>query len=428
MSFLFAPKRWLAPNDYINLIWGLNMQIAVEFEDPKYVPPAVDEFVRCMNSFRCQANPLYIRANHNETPVYKIPSNLKTLKECALWMNKAHTPKWNPLATIACDDNRIVISSSHSCNDGTRCIQLIEHICHPEKYGTMPTSPVAKAMYHQHIKEIFSHDHTTVYCSADPKLSHLFPKRPVSEKKDSKFLLPSIEIPISDLVGYDPTTQHVKKLTELQWITQSLAGIVFEQDYSFNNIGISTVLDLRRFIPESEATDPSCQECIASVPVYGHPTMDMTLNELGNQMRQNFNKHIANKDYYSHIRSIWEAIFRPWIHSTPPGIALEVSSMGPVHLKSPVKDAWISLITPDPYKIFQTSFLTYTLMNQNNSTKTFVGQFQCNSRELNELDADLFVQMVKFAMTQLDYKMTVSESLHALEKFREKAIRAQHNL
>lgn len=418
MSFLLKPKRWLAPMDYINLLYGINMQIVVEFQDPKYVESAVYEFINCMNSFRCQGNLLYIRSNDNIPVIHQIPPGLKTLKDVAIWMNKEHQAKWNPLATIACDYNRIVVNSCHSCNDGTRCIQLVKHICEPDEYNTMPCTPVATSLYHKYKKEIFSHPNTAIYCAGDSHICRLQAK-PVDKSTKPKFLLPHFECPISELMGYDPSTKHVKSLSEAQWIAQGLAHTLVEQNYDFKDFGISTVLDLRRFFPPQDAQDdPGCQECIASIPVTCTPNLDTSLADFGKLMRENFNMRIQRKDYLSHIRSVWEAIFKPWKNPIPPGIALESSSMGPVPFHSPVKDVWISLITPDDIPLSQTSFLTYTKVNEDTQERTFVGQFQANSQEYCE--ADKFLKLIEFGMKNFDYKMTVREALDSLDNFRKK--------
>ena len=420
MSLFFAssPKRRLAPMDYINVFWGINMQIAVEFEDSRYVAPAVEEFIKCMNSFRCQTNLLYISTSNNTPTVEKIPPGLKTLKDVAVWMNKTHMPKRNSLATIACDDKRVVVTSSHICNDGMYCIHLIEHICDPSSYGTWHSPPIPNSIFNNLRKEVFEHPNTALYCAGDKHICRLLPKLPVAKGKDGKFCLFSFDCPTSEIMGFDQKTGHIKSITEAQWLAQGLSHTVFEHNDSFKDFGISTVLDLRRTLSPEALNDPAWGECIASVPVNAKPTMSMTLEQLGQEMRNNFNARMKNKDYLSHMRSTWEAIFRPWRNPIPPGIALETSSMGPIHIKRPVVDAWTSLISPDKNKLDQTSFMTYTLDNQAQNKTSFVGQFQANSAEFNEKDGDTFIKMLEFSLKNLNYKMTVKEALDAISNFK----------
>ena len=48
MSFLFKPKRWLAPMDYINLLYGINMQIVVEFHEfESFVDDCIEDAENC---------------------------------------------------------------------------------------------------------------------------------------------------------------------------------------------------------------------------------------------------------------------------------------------------------------------------------------------------------------------------------------------
>ncbi|OHT13860.1 hypothetical protein TRFO_15880 [Tritrichomonas foetus] len=422
--FSSVPKRRLAPMDYVISIWGINMQIALEFEHPKYVQPAVQEMIRCMNSFRCKSGLLYISQIKNDNPtVYKIPSNVKTLKDAAIWMNKEHMPGKNGnkgSATIACDDRRIVVTSSHTFNDGLFCCKLVEHISDPTKYGDKfrKVAPIPSSYYLDYQKEIFAHPKYSVYCAGDSSIYRLYPKRPVSNKKESKYCLPSFSMPISEIMGYNKDTKRVQNITEAQWISLALSKYVFQEDKTFKNFGISTVLDLRRVLPPSKANSPSTQDCIGSISVTAEPDMDMSLETLGRQMRANFNKRVKRKDYLSHHASIWDAVFAFWKPPNPSGIALELSSMGPIRIQLPVTDAWVSLITPDKNELGQTSLLTYSIVNKNPSIEpNYVAQFQSNTLELNEQDGNLYTDMVEFGLKNLDFKMSVKEAIRAIDDF-----------
>ena len=107
----------------------------------------------------------------------------------------------------------------------------------------------------------------------------------------------------------------------------------------------------------------------------------------------------------------------PWKVPTPKGIALESSSIGPVKIKSPVRDVWFSLISPDSDKLNQTSFMTYTLNNLDTNEKRFIGQFQFNSQELNREDGQHFADLLEFSMKHLRYDMTVREAVHTIRDF-----------
>ena len=83
------------------------------------------------------------------------------------------------------------------------------------------------------------------------------------------------------------------------------------------------------------------------MPVSASPKNDTTLREFGQMMRNDFNRGLRDGNLFSHLKTVWEGVHRPWRRPTAPGVAIEMSSMGPVRLSGPVKDAFVTLTCHD---------------------------------------------------------------------------------
>ena len=119
------------------------MQYSIEFEDPKAVPAAVEELIRCVNAFRVQGGLIWLNEKRQDTTVHKIPAGLNTLEEVNDWMYRTHTPNFRKaFGTIAADDHRIVVNASHICGDGVFIAKLLEHLSKPSEYGKTHVAPI----------------------------------------------------------------------------------------------------------------------------------------------------------------------------------------------------------------------------------------------------------------------------------------------
>lgn len=113
---------------------------------------------------------------------------------------------------------------------------------------------------------------------------------------------------------------------------------------------ISTVFNLRRLLPK-EKVNNSMPNFIAAMPVSAYPDEKTTLKKFGQLMRNDFNRGLLDGNLFSHLKTVWECVYRPWRRPTAPGVAIEMSSMGPVNISGPVNYAFITLTCHDnlPY-------------------------------------------------------------------------------
>ena len=163
------------------------------------------------------------------------------------------------------------------------------------------------------------------------------------------------------------------------------------------------------------------QNFIAAMPVSANPDEKTSLKEFGEMMRNDFNRGLREGNLFSHLKTCWEGVYRPWRRPTAPGVAIEMSSMGPVKISGPVKDAFVTLTCNDKKDIGSISLLTYAADNENTGgERKFIGQMQYNTGEISAPECEAFTKEVIYAMTNFDDNMTVGEALNELRNFQKK--------
>lgn len=408
-------SRRLDPLEQVFRLWKGFLFAGVEYEKPGYTENAVNELIRTNSAFHTKLSLLSIHTTKCEPHVVKIPRELKTLDAVTSWMYKNHQP--NPrktLGSIAYDDTRVVVCTSHICGDGVHNARMIEHLCNPDE--KWPDAVLPESSTHNFSDQIFcekwkkSHP---IVCGNDTKVTRLMPQRKPASDKEAEYLAEIIRMPIEELACYNPSTKKCHAISEAQWLANALTAAAFND--KIDPFGISTAYDLRKVLPPNRANSPEIQNYIASVLVDAKPTPTMTLGDLSKAMRTRFQKNDANQDYFGHMYNVWEVVFRPWRPKSQKGLGMEVSSIGPIRIKSPVKDAWLVLRSPDNYPLSTTSLLSFSLFGP--EKKEFIGTFEYCTKELNKLDGFKITRSIEFCLRNLKDNMTVKEAIDFIKAY-----------
>jgi hypothetical protein len=406
--------------DYIFKFWQGFMQYSMEFTDSSAVGPALDEILRCVNAFRVRAGLLYLTPSSKKSPpIHRIPSNLRTLGEVNAWMFNTHKPATSRcLGAIAADDHRIVVNASHITGDGIFVARLLEHLSRPSLYGSRPAAVLPLSVYNDTFYDaMWRSKGSSIVCGEDSSISRLLPKLPFKTKAP-EYAIKYVWEPISALRAFNPATNTLRGLSENIWVAMGIAWVAFEGKIS--PFGISTVLDLRRLLPQRQRANPALQDCIASVAVRAAPTPDMTLGDLAAAMRRNFEERMRNEDYFGHMKCVYKCVYKPWKAQRPPGLGLEMSSIGPIRIANPMKNCHLTLMAPGEFALLSVSFMNYTVEHRERGTKQFCGQFQYTTKELNPKDAVVFTESIRHGMTKFWPEMTVGDAIDEVREFQRK--------
>ena len=396
-------------------LWKGFLFAGVEFEKAGYVENAINEIIRTNSAFHTKISLFSIHKTKCEPKIVKIPNNIKTLDDVSKWIFKNHLPKTNKtLGSIAYDDTRVVACISHICGDGVHHAKMIEHLCNTEE--RWPDAVLPESGTHYFHDKVFCkkwRNESTNLCGSDPNITRLLPQKKPASNKESEYVSENIRIPFEELSCYDKSTKRCHLISEAQWLASALSAAAFQD--KIDPFGVSVDYDLRRILPQNRVNDPAIQNYISSILVQAKTSQTMTLGELGKAMRASFQRNVANQSYFGFMYNVWEAVFRPWRSKSLKGLGMEVSSVGPIRIKSPVKDAWLVLRKKDDYALNSASLLSYSLLGP--EKKEFIGTFEYCSKELNKLDGFKIARSIEFCLRNLKDNMTVKEAIDFIKTY-----------
>jgi hypothetical protein len=321
--------------------------------------------------------------------------------------------------TIAADDTRIVINISHGVGDSRFLVHLCEHLSEPNSYGKtiIPKLPESCLSFHWNdIKK----SPPQLLCSTNPTISRLFPKLPIGPPSTYRFLTNYILEPITSFKCYNQQTGRVNGLTESMWMALALSTAARNGSLT-GGFGLSTDLDLRRFLTPDQLAAGGKQNWVSTLPVNACAHPNQTVGEVANQMRSSLTQRIQNGEWLGVMRTAHNIVFRhPWRIDPPlPGLSIELSSVGPIRIKSPVKDCHISMICPDNQPYRGISLLNYSVQDLDRNETKWVGLYQHNTMEMNEREGKLMAESVRYAMKHLKFEQSIAQAIGEIQHFQE---------
>jgi hypothetical protein len=397
-------------------VWKAYMQCSLEFTDPAAVPVAIEETIRFCNAFRTRCRWLHLNAYDVTPTVHQIPQNLPTLTAVNDWIFKSHTPPSSEvLGTIAADENRLVVNILHSVADSRYLVRLIEHLSNPAAYGTKNSSLLPSSAFNYFSKQISAREPLRT-CATEPLISRVLLKKPLVPQKKSEFLINYLVEPSTALKSFDPKTRTSRKMTELMWTSLMLSTSAFNGQLM--PAGLSTVVDLRRFLTPEQLSDNSWQNTVASIQIRADLTLDRTVEEVTKEMREQLELKIERGDWLGHMHTVRNCVFKPWIKvPPPPGLGIEMSSIGVINIKKPVKNALITMMCPG-HQVYQgISFLNQSIRNLDEGTTTYIAQFQHTTQELNREDGLVLAESVRYALKNIGPEMRIGDAVEKVLKF-----------
>ena len=408
-------RRRLDPLETVFIQWRGCMQLSLEFDTPANAKRAVEELIKSQNCLHTSAGWFFISETKTEPEVIKIPSHLNTLPEINDWIYREHTPPFRrALGSIAMDETRVVLNTSHVCGDGSYMKRIVEHLSNPSE--TWERAPIPMAPSEYYYDEIMRTKTLERVPGQEPRCCRLFNKLKCDKPKNATYQIGVVRRPAHELTCWSPEKKRLVGLSESLWTAMGLMAAA--QIGKFHDtFAVLTCVDMLGTVPEKDRQNRALQNFFADVRVRAKPTMDMTVGELGRHMRASFNECMARKDYHAYMKGMWRLMYRFWQEwHTPPGLGYEMSSIGPIHIKRPVKDAYISLSTPDRYDLGSLCFMSYSIIDEFGRNE-FIGHTQYNTQEMAKKEGDMFTRGLDYALCNLRPETTLGDAIAQLQQF-----------
>ena len=386
-------------------------QLVIELEDNSKIPEYVHKIQKYLFGFHLKSDGKSLILHHDKQPVYDLPRGMKDYKEICDWMYINLTPPTSKaLAAIATRDNIIGININHLCGDGKTFKILTEALPLPEQDVKYAIPPSPFALFKDEITKIIRSGLKPYFLNEDPNLSRIIPK----EKPDNILKSGGFNVQRSHVSKLVCNTNGViKGLTESLWTAGTLTIAAYNGTLS--PCGASTPVDLRPYIKGHFDKFEVCNS-IGKIPVYAEMIPDETVGDLGRRMREDFQRKNKNNEALGYQAATYRVIVEGNPFPPAPGMGFELSNVGPVKLKRPIKDILMSCIAPAGPS-HDCSCITFSTISEIPEFNQIVTDFLFSNQTLSLHDAVRINKSIQYALTHIKPEMKIKDALDELTKF-----------
>jgi hypothetical protein len=378
-------------------------QFSLKVDDPRAIPRIVEILQGVLVGAVLSSTGTHFKLTGVSAAPVKIPEGLSLL-ESMDYMAVHHRPKLNEhLFVLGTNSDTLVSCGSHICTDGGFAHYCMRQIRHPDKFKPgafrFPTS--VEGLFE---KQLTKYRQNIPHYFVDPQLTRFVPRRRVA---DTFFLCPYIYLScgIEELRCYNSKTRKTDGVTEALWTGPILSASAFNNEIS--KAGVATCVDIRAWAGRPVDIDITC--CYANVDVATKIDPGLTIRQVGEGMRADLKQKL--KDGYQF------AFFRTLERKPPPpdGIALELSNIGPVKIKSPVTDLWLRSTQPDALGEPLLSFSAFSVPSEHSNFWRANVRYQ--GAKLHRKEAEALAYGAFWAMKNLPAETTVRDAVKEIQKF-----------
>ncbi|KAH0792958.1 hypothetical protein GPJ56_003128 [Histomonas meleagridis] len=384
------------------------LQLAMRINPPQRIPEVIEKLSQFVLGFHLSTNETNFFYQKKKVEPVTIP-NFNELSDAAKYMYENHSPNFTKsLVTVGVNSDTVVLNSAHLCADGVYLINVTDAISHIDR--EIPPFPHLPSNITNNFWEQI-HSKSTEQCEylfTDPEICRVQTKQNITQCNPLYAQHVKIRIPIQELKIYNKYTKQVKGLTEILWTSYILAVSAIND--RIDKTGIATCIDMRKFLSQNLRGWNVCNHYSNITPSFKGFNEKMTLKEVGEKMRNDFNLKIQKGHHFSFLNSL-----TPPENKVIPGIGLELSNIGrfkiagivdDVFMKSSVKDA-----NCDPL-ISHSSFSV-----DGNGKNVLNGMFRFKSSKIEEKTVNIVAKSVEFVLRNVPLETSVRKAMDMIQEY-----------
>lgn len=397
-------RRLSTIDHFYNQSHGM-VQLAVRLSHPKHVPVIVEKLQKAVIGLQvCTTATDFVYKPQN-VPVCTIPNGLSMEQSCR-YMFENYTPDFSQrVANIGASDDAVVLSCGHICADGAFLVQVLDSLTNPNADLSHESLPMS-------IEQLLGDNLTrnkihVPHFYVDETVTRVMPRREVKENfKNAEHII--MECPIETLQCYSNGKVH--------GLTDSIWACLIASAWAFNGridrAGVATCIDLRQFQKPLKSPLSVCLH-YSNIDVSAEVFPNMTLKDLGRRMRD---------DMLDKIRRGFHIGFLQGITKDPggeplPGIGLEMSNIGQLHVKPPIVDAFIKSSVADACGDPLISFSNFSVVT--NHTNTFHANVRYRQTLIDRREVAQVSQGALFAMQKLQPTLTITDAVKIIRAYQD---------
>ena len=393
-------------DSFFNKSHGM-VQLAMHVSNKSDIPSIVDKLQKIVLglNLRTTENSFIYEKTNNEA--VKIP-RFNTMESACRFMYENHTPNYSKsLAKIGFNDDLVVLNIAHLCADGGYFINLVDTLSHPEKpikeFEKIPVN-IEKSFKTQIQNDEYEE---SPYIFTDPNITRIKAETPKqAASKYAKHV--QMQIPVQELSIYNKENKTVKGLTEALWTSYALSANAFNG--TLGTCGMATCIDMRKYLKKEEKGWNVCNFYSSVSPSVKLTDGNITVEELGKQMRKDFNDRMKHGQHFTFFKSLI-----PPDGKKIPGVGIELSSLGQFKVNEVIDDIFVKSSVYDKKCDPLVSFSCFSV--NGNGKNTINGMFRYKSSAIDEKTVTKIVKGTEMSLKHLPKNIKVEEALSIIQKY-----------
>ncbi|OHT17274.1 hypothetical protein TRFO_41161 [Tritrichomonas foetus] len=369
------------------------IQLALELSSKAEVRNAIEYFTKSVPGLHLRLKGTRVEHFTGPVKLYTIPDQYKTLQDAAFFTSTFCTPEYSEsFASLGYNDSKIVLNIQHRYSDGGYFKFLVDN------YGNPPSS-LTKIPKSSNLvfKDEISSSPTVPQLPYDERLTRFFSHDKIPQKiEDERDQFITHFMAAKEFKNYDPVKNSPKSYSESLWLANYFAASA-QENHLFPSFGISTFVDLRQFM-KTKYDFGNCAH-IASVTPYSIINPNMKLSDVAREMRNDLTRQLNEGYQFGHAKSTFST------KDPIPGIWLEITNMGPLKIKPPIKDAWASLTMKNLGREL-TSLMTFSVIDGDRND--VVTRFRYSPHVLSRKEATRMAESINYFLRNVSFDRTVA--------------------
>ncbi|KAH0794241.1 hypothetical protein GPJ56_001844 [Histomonas meleagridis] len=397
-------SRPITKLDVYDLEASCMIQLAVEFSNKNVMFQVIDNLQKSIIGLHLKTDDKRLIYTPEEVKVAKIPDNLQTLQEATEWVVKNNTPNYKDrIASLSASDNKVVLNINHAMADGGYFKYIIDHLFYPPSktpYFTRLTTDIFSS-------QISSSPDTVKLWQCDPNLTRIQSKSKLPKVPSSYAKYHTFSSSTYDFKCYNPRTQKCDGLTETFWLSLILSTAA-HNGFLDKTVGCCTCVDLRPYLLPHE-NDFSIGNCFSEITASTPISLNATLRDVGARMREDLMKRNKRGEAFGFLKNIGKPMVDPII----PGVGLEISNVGLIKIKKPIKDVWMSLSMQAKYTEDIVSLMGFSVLGNGRNDTTIRFRY-CDSK-LADDETKSITNSIEYFFKNISLDKTVGDALDELK-------------
>ncbi|OHT01728.1 hypothetical protein TRFO_31338 [Tritrichomonas foetus] len=381
-----------------------HIQLAVEIEESNKVTHLLDQIQQNYIPLNIYDKGDELHYKKGCSPFIQMPNTIKNCEDACNWIFDHKHPDEIGLSSLAYNDKFIALTTNHMISDGGLYKSVVELLQNDStlKYSSPLPLPPDEAFYND-----INNINKDVYAVYPETLSNVVSKYEKPSKKygeECRYKIDVIDLNKLLSKGNNQKEKPSFNITDKLWTSLLLSMAAYNG--KIDRFGMATCIDMRSRT-NLALTWSNC--CFYTILSHKAPVIpNQTVKDIAQALRKDMQKRLENGEMPSYLK-INECYY------DNKGLSAEVSNVGTMVLKKPIKDAWMQIRFNEKSNPSVISLLTFGVKNEKRNDLILRLRYtQCRMRDE---EADVILNAIKHSIMNIPLDTKVEDAFDELRKF-----------